>query len=218
LPDTDPQRDLIAKALAHEPGAVRELVDRLSPVIERRVTAALWRQARGRDARQEVRDITQEVFLSLFSGDGKALRAWDPTRGMSLDSFVGLLAQHQVASILRSGRASPWRDEPTAEATLDRLPDAHASAESVVRDREKLGLLLARVRERLTPRGIELFQRLVVNEETPEDLCTATGMTRDALYQWRSRLLRSVRAVAAEIEAMSDGTPVPRMSKGGDGE
>src|SRR5438477_1751570 len=94
-------RDLIRDALERQPAAVRTLVDRLSPVIERKVAATLWRRTPGRDVRQEVRDMTQAVFVSLFEDDAKALRAWDPDRGASLESFVSLLAHRQVISILR---------------------------------------------------------------------------------------------------------------------
>ena len=85
-------RDIINKALAHEPASVRALVDKLSPVIERRVAFTLWQRISRRDVRQEVKDMTQAVFLSLFEDDGKALRAWDPDRGSPLESFVSLLA------------------------------------------------------------------------------------------------------------------------------
>jgi DNA-directed RNA polymerase specialized sigma24 family protein len=216
---TDPQsqRELISKALSREPAAVRALIDQLSPVIERGVAAALWRRAPGRDIRTEVQDMTQDVFLSLFAGDGKALRAWDPERGMSLASFVGLLARHQVSSILRTGRTQPFRDEPTEAATLEALPDVGPAPDAVVGSREQVARLLERVRARLSPRGIELFQRLVVHEESLESLSGTTGLSRDALYQWRSRFAKLVRQVSAEESAtfLSESAPGPRTSKSG---
>jgi len=41
---------------------------------------------------------------------------------------------------------------------------------------------------------------LIIDQEPVETLCAATGMTREALYQWRSRLLRQVRELSARIE------------------
>jgi RNA polymerase sigma-70 factor (ECF subfamily) len=193
--------------LARDPAAVRALVDQLSPIIERRVAAALWRRTSTRDVRQELADMTQEVFLSLFAADGKALRAWDPARGLSLDKFVGMLAQHQVASILRNGRTSPWRDDPTEADQIDRLVGPTAGLDAVVGSREHLRALLDRLRASLSPRGLELFQRLIVDEEPVEVLCVATGMTREALYQWRSRLLRQVRELSAQIQAEPASDP-----------
>jgi DNA-directed RNA polymerase specialized sigma24 family protein len=216
---TDPQNQLqlITKALSREPAAVRALIDQLSPVIERRVAAALWRRAPGRDIRTEVQDMTQDVFLSLFAGDGKALRAWDPERGMSLASFVGLLARHQVSSILRTGRTQPFRDEPTEAATLEALPDVGPAPEAVVGSREEVVRLLERVRARLSARGQELFQRLVLDEESLDGLSASTGLSRDALYQWRSRFAKLVRQVSADEAAtfLSESAPGQRTSKSG---
>jgi len=200
VPDAADAADLVGRALARDPAAVRALVDRLSPVIERRVAAALWRRTSTRDVRQELADMIQEVFLSLFAADGKALRAWAPARGLSLESFVGMLAQHQVASILRNGRTSPWRDDPTDADQIDRLVGPAQALDVIVGSREHLRALLDELRASLSPRGLELFQRLIVDEEPVEALCAAAGMTRDALYQWRSRLLRQVRELSAKIE------------------
>ncbi|HSZ81986.1 MAG TPA: sigma-70 family RNA polymerase sigma factor [Polyangia bacterium] len=191
---------LIRKALSGDGKSTRALVERLSPIVAKRVAGALWQRRQRRDVAQEVGDMVQDVFLSLFVDGGKALRAWDPARGMSLDGFVGMLAQHQAISILRNGRTSPWRDEPTETAALDALGETTLTPESVAISREKLQLLLDRVRETLSPRGLELFQRIVVDGEPPESLVAATGMTRDAIYQWKSRFARKLKELAEELE------------------
>lgn len=191
-------------------------MDKLSPVVARRVAVTLWQRKQRRDAAQEVNDMVQEVFLSLFEADGKALRSWDPARGMSLERFVGMLAHHQVISILRNGRTSPWHDDPTEPEALEVLGEATATPESLATSREKLQLLLDRLREGLSPRGMELFQRIIVDEEPLEALVAVTGMTRDALYQWKSRLLRRIRELADELEPdrLSESAPELRTVKG----
>jgi RNA polymerase sigma factor (sigma-70 family) len=214
--ETEAQAALIARALRREPPAVRALVDLLSPLISRRVTTALWRRDPRRDFRTEAQDMTQEVFMSLFAGDGKALRAWDPTRG-SLATFVGLLAQHQVSSILRTGRTSPWNDDPTEASAFERIDDAGPTPEAVIGSRERVTTLLDRVRQRLSPEGLLLFQRLILDEQSMDELAAATGMSRDALYQRKTRFLKLVREVAAEIDAPAVSEPAAgqRSSKGG---
>jgi RNA polymerase sigma factor (sigma-70 family) len=197
--ELDETRDLVRNALAREPAAVRALVDRLSPVIERKVAATLWKRTPGREVRQEVRDMTQAVFLSLFEDDGKALRAWDPARGSPLEAFVALLAHRQVISLLRRGRTSPWPDEPTEAERLERIAPTSLGPESVIASREHLTALLDRIQEELSPLGLELFQRLIVEEEPLADVAAKTGRSEQALYQWRSRLLRQIRALSAEI-------------------
>ena len=194
-------RGLIGQALARHPASVRELIGRISPVIERRVASTLWQRTSRRDVRQEVKDMTQAVFLSLFEDDGKALRAWNPDRGSPFESFVALLAHRQVISILRRGRTSPWPDEPTEAAWIDAEGDDAPAPEAIVASREHLRALLDRIREDLSPIGLELFQRLIVDEEPIEEVSRKFNKSEANLYQWRSRLLKRLRALSAEILA-----------------
>jgi len=85
----------VAQALTGEEPALSDLVDRLTPVVQMRVGRCLLRQrppGMKRNVRQEVEDLTQEAFLMLFADDGKVLRSWNPQQGLSLPSFVGLVA------------------------------------------------------------------------------------------------------------------------------
>src|SRR5262245_35497898 len=106
---------LVDRAISREPDAVRELVVELTPVIQVRVARALGRspmiRGQSRGVAQEVEDFTQEVFLAIFDHDARVLRAWEPGRGASLGTFIGMVAEHQVASILRSGRRAPYRQD-----------------------------------------------------------------------------------------------------------
>jgi len=217
LPEAPDPRLLIQQALAGDPASVRALVDRLSPVVSRRVAATLWQRSAKRNVAQDALDMTQDVFVALFQSDGKALRAWDPARGMSLESFVGLLTQHQVISILRSGRTSPWREEPSdTDAELETISAGAPSPERIASSRESLRTLLDRLRQTLSPRGLELFQRIIVDEEPIETLSVATGLTKDAIYQWKSRLHRVIQKLASEsgVSEMSEIGPALRMVKG----
>lgn len=195
---------LLEQALSGRPESVRQLVDLLSPVVQARVARMLLRRrppsGAPRDARQEIEDLCQEVFVALFAQDGRALRAWRPDGGLSLQNFVGLLAERQVSSILRSGRRSPWTEDPHEAEALEGLAEDSASPEPRLESRELLEALLDRLRESLSPRGLELFHRLVVRQEDVERVCAATGMTREAVYAWRSRLSKLVRKLASELE------------------
>lgn len=201
MSETDDLKILIERALSGDATSVRALIDRLSPVIMRRVTATLWRRTGRASASQEAADMAQEVFVALFQADGRALRSWDPGRGMSFDNFVGLLAQHQVVSILRNKRTSPWREELTVTEEIEPIAEMGVSPETITSSREDLRLLIDRLRETLSPRGLEVFQRMIIDEEPLDELVARTGMTREALYQWKSRVLRTVRSLAEEIAA-----------------
>ncbi len=204
--------ELVTRALAGEATAMRALIDRLLPVIQTRVGLALMRrrgQARGRDLRAEVEDLSQEVFLALLEREGRVLRGWQPERGLSLNGFVGLVAEREAGAILRTGKRSPFTEDPTADDTLHQLgsaaPGERAPVSEAIESRDLLEVVVDRLRERLSPQGFWLFQLLYVEERSIEEACASTGMKADALYAWRSRIGKLAREVRDELA----GAPGP---------
>ncbi|HJK92238.1 MAG TPA: sigma-70 family RNA polymerase sigma factor [Polyangiaceae bacterium LLY-WYZ-15_(1-7)] len=189
-------------ALAREPGAVRVFVAALTPVIQARVARALHRRGglAGREVRQEVRDLTQEVFVALFADDARVLRRWDGDKGLSLPNFVGLVAEREAGAILRSKRRSPFTDEPTEGAALERRSGAARSVEREVGARDLLRALLARLEEELSPLGAQIFDLVWRQQKSTEQVCAELGMSKDAVHAWRSRIMKKARALRAELE------------------
>jgi RNA polymerase sigma-70 factor (ECF subfamily) len=204
--------DQLQRALAGDRAAVRAFVDALTPPIQSRVARTLLRHRHaGRDIRQEVEDLCQHVFVALFADDARALRAWDPSRGLPLAAFVGMVAEREVSSVLRSQRRNPWTDKPTEEDGLDSPSLAEAGPEQLSASREALHEILARLRARLSERGMQMFLWLYVDEHSVEEVQALTGMTPDAVYAWKSRLGKQVRAIADEV--MSDSAVAPRTDQ-----
>ena len=207
--------DLVQRALAGDQAALERLVARLTPVIQARVARTLrdYRSllAGGRDLRQEVEDLTQEVFLELFRRDAHVLRSWQAERGLSLENFVGLMAERRVISFLRSGKRNPRKEDPSFAAdeleavavTVDDDP------EKVTASREQLALLLDRLREEVSPQGWQIFDLLYIQELSQPEAKAATGLSDDAIYAWRSRLRRLAQKILAE---MSENPVPPRKS------
>ena len=194
----------LAQALAGDEGAVRSLIAQLLPIVQARATRGIWRRQRGalRDARQEVDDLVQEVFAALFADDARALRAWEPGRGLSLSNFVGLIAEREVASLLRTGRRNPWTEDPTpAEDLASALGGTEREAGRLL-SRDLLLVLVDRLRERLSARGWHLFRALVIEEKRPEVVAAELQMTIEAVYAWRGRFARTARAILEEVQAI----------------
>ncbi|MGH1344090.1 MAG: sigma-70 family RNA polymerase sigma factor [Nannocystales bacterium] len=173
------------------------LVEGLRPAVQAEVAYALLRRCgqAGPSARQDLADHVQEVFVSLLANDGKALRSWDPKGGRSLTSFVRLVARRQVATALRSGRKNPWREAPTDSEVLESVPAQQEHAQRV-ESADLLARVLQCIYGRLDERGLLLFQMLYVEERSVEEAQASTGMTRDAVYAWKSRLKKMVRDIA----------------------
>ncbi|HKH47393.1 MAG TPA: hypothetical protein VKM72_22275 [Thermoanaerobaculia bacterium] len=188
--------------MAGDEDALTRLVQELTPVIQSRVARGLLLRrtgaSAGRNIRQEVEDLTQDIFLVLFADGGKVLRSWQPERGLSLLNFVGLVAERQTASILRSGKRSPWKDDPTLPESFEQA-SPESGPEEITASREQLKLLLHRLTEELSPLGRQLFDLLFLRELPCEEVIRQTGMTPDAVYAWRSRLRRLARRLLDEI-------------------
>ena len=198
---------LLERALTGDRSALQDLFAHVAPVIQVRVARALLRRSRasGRDPRQELRDMVQEVFVSLLENDGRTLRAWKAERGMSLENFVGLVAERQVASILRTGKRSPWKEDPVEEEDLAVHAGATDAQAVATLSRDMLRVLLDRLREELTPKMLGLFYALWVEEQPVSQICETMGMQADAVYAARSRIAKRARAIAADLEReMSD--------------
>jgi RNA polymerase sigma-70 factor, ECF subfamily len=190
----------VKRALGGERVAIDELVRELSPVIQARVATALWR--RGRSSRQELEDITQEVLMELFTGEARVLAHWQPERGLSLASFVGLVAQRLVFSLLRSRRRSPFTQEPTDPSSIEASAPSsrlQPTPEGPLAARELLELLFERLHADLSPKGLEMFYRLYVWQEEPEHIARETGSKLEAIYQWRSRLKKEVSELETSL-------------------
>ncbi len=198
-------RDIVERALAGDEPALSRLVAVLTPVVQTRVARSLllWRTgtAAGRDVRQEVEDLTQEMFLLLFAENGKVLRSWQPERGLTLLNFVGLVTERRTASILRTGRRNPWQEDPTLSEDLDRAAPEEEGPEEITASREQMKLLLRRLTEELSPLGRHLFDLLFLRELDQGEVVAQTGLSPDAVYAWRSRLRRLVRRLLAEMSA-----------------
>ena len=210
--------ELVRAVLDGDRAATQALVDALLPVVQARVAGALRRRrssARQRDVRQEIDDMTQEVFAALFEARGRVLRAWAPSKGLSLANFVGLVAEREVASILRSGRRTPWREDPTeadALEALDQPANDSQAADERLGSREVLVKLLDRLRECSSPMGLQLFHLLFVEERSIEEVCASCGKTPEAVYAWKSRLGKLVAELGREI--LSETAGGPRLTQG----
>jgi len=190
--------ELIRSAVIdREEGSIRSVVQALSQIVHHRVGRVLLRRAassRGRNLRQEVEDMVQEVFELLLSDGGKRLLAWDPELG-SAATFFGLVAERRVLNILASRKKSPWTEDPEETDSLERRGGAAGGLEQRVMSRELLRGLGRCLLDGLGDRDQRLFELLYLEGADVE----AVG--RDALYQARHRLGQRIRKLVAEIEA-----------------
>jgi RNA polymerase sigma-70 factor (ECF subfamily) len=191
--------ELVKRAARGDSSACDALVRRMSPIIRRRVSRALMVHGKHDGVqRSDVLDLCQEVFVVLLDRGARVLSTWDPQRGLSLDNFVGLVAEREARSILRSGRRSAWAERPTAYDDLSLL-GLSETLERQLAARQELTNTLDALRERLTPSGFAMFEALFVDEEPIEAVAERFRTTPNALYTFRSRLRRELTREEPEL-------------------
>ena len=194
-----PDRRLVARALADDRTALAALAAQLAPVIQARIARVLRRRSLADQPRCALDDLTQEVFVRLLAANRRALRAWDPARGLSLASFVGLIAEREAANALESQRRTPRCDRLELRDDIDELGRGEPTPERLHIARDLLVKLHGRLAAWLSPRGRELFELLYLREEPLARVAEQLAMPPSAVYAWRNRLARRARALLAEL-------------------
>lgn len=192
---------LLVRALADDRAALAALVSRLTPIIQARVARVLRRRASAGQLRCAVADLTQEVFVRLLASDRRALRAWDPARGLSLSSFVGLIAEREASSVLDSQRRTPRSDQLELHGDLEELSHGwgEPTGERQQIARDLVAKLCERLRAWLSPRGRELFELVYVQQEPLASVAKRFGMPPSAVYAWRNRVGKRARELLNEL-------------------
>lgn len=198
--------ELIQLALAGDRNAQEILVKELTPTLQWEVGKMLrkWRTgpAASRNLAQEVGDLVQETWSMLFERDAKVLREWDPSV-LPLEAWAGYLARTKTAQVLRSPRAQ-WREEPISPVDL---PE-ETYAESHEREfwaREKLKAIYLCLAAKFKPADHLLFDLLFIQEKAVATISELLDRSREAIYQWRSRLSRRAKECDEKV-SMNEGS------------
>lgn len=213
---TQSDSELIHAALAREAGASRQLVLRFAPIIRHRVARALVRHhvRMGHAARREdIDDLQHDVFVTLYDRGAHVLRTWDPARGLSLDNFIGLVAQREADAILRSGRRSAWAEVSTVDDVMPVTIDKHCP-ERTLAAREALHMTWQTLHRRLSPRSLLLFQALFMHDQSVPQVCAQYDMTANAVYLFRTRLQTVIDEIQQQLGPRTrvDESAQPRAS------
>lgn len=200
---------------------IQNLLERLIPIIQYRVgrtLRSLFPSAPPDRLRQEVEDMVQEVVVHLVV-DGR-LDAWDPSRGLSLESFVDMVARRRTLD--RYGPRKNRPSESLPEHWDGRSDDVDPESRAVGKD--LLKRLLEALEQELSGKLWDTFRAVVIEECSTEDACRLLGVGRDVLYTRVKRIRGQARRLLRDLEN-EDGAPadgivldskIPKISSGGD--
>jgi RNA polymerase sigma-70 factor (ECF subfamily) len=190
---SDSDRALVHASAQGDRKAQTALVLRVVPVVRAQLSAIAARL--GGTASSEIADLVQDVLVELWRNELQELRRWDPARGLSLPSFVRLVARR--LAMRRLDRR--YKAEALAAATAPDVIEAFGERVPVA-ERDELDDLLRALYAELGPRDRELFERLFLEQQESAEVAAALGMSGDALKKWRSRFYARASAIAARLE------------------
>jgi RNA polymerase sigma-70 factor (ECF subfamily) len=126
------------------------------------------------------------------------------------------VAEREIADVLQSGRRRPFSEVHTVEIDEEVSPGVFESPEAAIAARELVVRVHAKLCEELSPWALHLFELIFVHDCSVKEVCAKTGLRRNAVYAWRSRLPKIVRrcADALSSEASPGGPKVEPNARG----
>jgi len=183
---------LVEEVRARDPEAWRRLAYLYGPLVYS------WCRHQGLPG-QDAEDVVQEVFLTVFArvSDFRREREGDTFRG-----WLWTIARHKIGDwIRRHGRQPQAVGGTDAQQQLLEMPAAGSESEGDVAS-AGIGALFRRGLELIRPefeeRTWQAFWRVAMEGQDPGDVAVALGLSRNAVYVAKSRVLRRLREVLGE--------------------
>ncbi len=192
--DPDP---VLAAYLAGEDGASERLVAAYGAVVREAIGRFLALRARGRGDLAD--DLTHEVFLALLRDDGRKLRTFAGRHGCSFAGWLKVVAVRlTIDRLRRESRVVALDDDTPRMLALRRsLASENADPEVAMQGREaaeRLGHVMAQ----LNAKDRVLAELHLVRGRSLEHVAEVLGVTMNAAYVRKSRLVERLRKVFGE--------------------
>jgi RNA polymerase sigma-70 factor (ECF subfamily) len=144
----------------------------------------------------DVREIYAQLYLSLCSNGRAKLRSFDPERGSSLSSYIGMLAIHCAYDWLRAIRREPQREAmAVAEELTSDLPDPYQA--TVQHERAELA---ARVLEGFSERD-RVFATLYFGEGMdPNEIARSMKISVKTVYSKKHKIQSKLESMVAGLK------------------
>jgi RNA polymerase sigma-70 factor (ECF subfamily) len=185
-----PSPSLLQGLKAQDPGSWRRLAGLYGPLV--------YAWCRGRWLQpSDTEDVLQEVFLTV------AARVGDFRREQPGDTFRGwlwVITRNKLGDWLRRqrGREAATRGSE-ALRLLEEVPGGDVSSGPAGGEPGDLHhRALEAIRAEFTEQSWQAFRRVVIDGGPPADVALELGVSRNAVYVAKSRILRRLREVLGE--------------------
>lgn len=172
-----------------------ELVRRYERLIVSCVVKSLRRYG-ATFSRDDLDDLTGDVWLTLLRDDMRKLRQYDATRGFRIASFLGLVATNVTIDHLRArqAEATPLDDvlEEFVSLRAEPLRDTVEEREEIELARQALAQLSCDERAFV----VDCFR----DERSPEEMAVALGVTTNTVYSRKFKIREKLQKIVRSFD------------------
>jgi len=181
---------LLERVRGNDSGAWNRFVQLYEPVVRR------WCERAGLQA-SDAADLTQDLFTSLVTKLG-SFRHDHP--GASFRGWLWTVAHNRIRLHFRRAEARPLPVGGLSAfhdlAELDETSDASAPPESMA---DVVRRAMELVQPEFEPSTWQAFWRVQVDNQAVSDVAAALGLSANAVYKSRARVLRRLRDEFGEL-------------------
>jgi RNA polymerase sigma-70 factor (ECF subfamily) len=162
----------------------------------------MWWCSRKGLSSHDTEDVAQDVFVTVQSRIGEFRPGPQPG---SFRAWLRTITDHKVGDFIRRSRKQPEAaGGSTAQKVLEQVPDDTGGDVAEPDSPDERRILLRRalelVKAEVEPRTWEAAWRTTVLDQRPADVAADLGMTPNAVYIARSRVLSRLRELLADLE------------------
>lgn len=172
-----------------------EFVRRYERLIVSCVVKALRRYG-ATFSRDDLDDLTGDVWLTLLREDMRKLRQYDAARGFRIASFLGLVATNATIDHLRARQAdaTPLDDVIEDWASLRAEPKPDSVIEREQQELARAALAQLSVDER------EFVVGCFRDERSPEELARTLGVTTNTVYSRKFKIREKLQRIVRSLD------------------
>ena len=195
--DELPDDELVVAVLEREPAAWPTFFAKYERLVISCIRKVMRRYGAGFND-EDVEDLVSATALNIVKDDYKKLRAFDPTRGYKLSSWIGLIATNSAHDALR--RRAPtemWQAvalDDTAPVQLE--SDAQLASESLEAEDQARELRAAIAQ--LSPAERLFMDYYYVQELEPEVIARLMSISVNTVYSRKNKIREKLRIIVGK--------------------
>jgi RNA polymerase sigma-70 factor (ECF subfamily) len=183
---------VLAAYLAGEPGSADRLVATFGTVVRDAIARFLATRRRGQVDLAD--DLTHEVLIALLRNDGRKLRTFAGRHGCSFAGWLKVVAvRHTIDHLRRDGKLVALDDDAPGMVELRRSLRSDDPDPEQIAVGTETAERLAEAMAQLPPKDRVLVELHVVRGTSLADVARVLGVTMNAAYVRKSRVLERLR-------------------------